>query len=82
MMDSERLLRGFIALTRRRRPVPNLFLRHRIKRKLGPGLRRGDSVLAVSRLASSSTGEARRTEMPEMPRQRLCFTSLCWGRDA
>ena len=82
MMDSERLLRGFIALTPRRTPVPNLFLRHRNKRKLGPGLRRGDRVLAASRLVNSSTGEARKTDMPETPRQRLCFNSLCCGHDA
>ena len=79
MMDSERLLRGFITLAPRRRPVPNLFLRHRNKRKLGPGLPRGDRVLAASRLAISSNGEARKTEMPETPRQRWCFTVLSLG---
>ena len=31
-----------------------------------------------SRLVNSSTGEARKTEMPETPRQRLCLPNLCW----
>ena len=82
MMDSERFLRGFIALTPRRTPVPNLFLRHRNKRKFGPGLRRGDSVLAASRLVISSTGAAFKAIMPVTPRPRLFFASLCWGHDA
>ena len=56
MMDSERLLRGFITLSRR-----------------------GDRVLAAYCLVNSSTGEARKTEMPETPRQRLCFTVFSLG---
>jgi hypothetical protein len=69
-----------IHLSSRRRPGSKFVRMLDAGSKLGPGLRRGDSVFEdVSSFANSSTGAPFRAKIPCEPRQCLSLSKLRYG---
>ena len=70
-------------LSPRRRPGSNFLAASRIRRKLGPGLRRGDNLqIGVFQFTNSITGAASRAQMAGKPHPRLRFCLLCSDKPA